>query len=102
MQLLITWHRVTCMQLMADCTRKRWCEHCCEALSYPVYKKHKELFYDSNTKTWIKNVSTSDMDRLDAEDDEVILAAINTGMFKVIYSDGVFLYMLKYPTMMII
>lgn len=80
-------HVISCdlfAKLMAYCSRKRYCQHCREELSYPVYKKHKEQFYDNNTQTWIKSVPTSDLDKLDAEDDEVILAAINTGMYEVI------------------
>lgn len=63
--------------------RTRYCEHCDEELSYPVYKKHKERFYDKVTQTWIRNVSTNDfIDKFDAEDDEIILAAINVGMYQ--------------------
>ena len=48
-----------------------------------MYKKHKERFYDKAIQTWIRNVSTNDfIDKFDAEDDEIILAVINVGMYQ--------------------
>ena len=42
-----------------------------------------ERFYNKVTQTWIRNVSTNDViDEFDAEDDEIILAAINVGMYQ--------------------
>ena len=35
-------------------TRKRMknCPHCCQTITYSVYKKHKEEFYDVTNKQW--------------------------------------------------
>ena len=65
---------------MADCSRKRlrFCEHCGKEVTYPVYKKHKEEFYDYHKKEW-KLKYKSYAEEVDAEDDSVIRGvAINT------------------------
>ena len=33
--------------------RLRYCEHCSQTVTYLVYKKHKEEFYDSTGKQWM-------------------------------------------------
>ena len=53
----------------------RLCKHCGKYLTYPVYKKHKEEFYNSITKEWIVRgfvKSTMYSEEVDAEDDEII------------------------------
>jgi len=64
--------------------RLRYCEHCSQAVTYPVYKKHKEEFYDSTSKQWMvthrsgKKCSKLFDPSLDAEDDEIISRAISS------------------------
>lgn len=33
---------------------RRWCDHCEESLSLKTYKKHKKLYYNKETRKWIK------------------------------------------------
>ena len=58
---------------MADCSRKRlrFCEHCGKEVTYPVYKKRKEEFYDYHKKEW-KLKYKSYAEEVDAEDNSVI------------------------------
>ena len=63
----------------------RYCQHCCQTVTLPVYKKHKEEFYDARSKQWAgahrsteeKNWRIPDPS-LDVEDDEIIFDAINS------------------------
>lgn len=62
--------------------RMRFCEHCGKEITYPVYKKHKEEFYDHRKKEW-KVKYKSYPEEVDAEDDAVIrdsLAISTTGI----------------------
>lgn len=69
-----------------ESTRKRlrYCEHCSQTVTYPVYKKHKEEFYDPTSKQWTithhsaKKGWKSFDPSLDAEDDEIISCAISS------------------------
>ena len=55
--------------------RTRYCPHCNEHVSYLVYKRHKEEFYDIRTKEW--NTHHSDLyQEMDAVDDENICNAL--------------------------
>ena len=52
--------------------RKR-CGHCNELLTNPVYKKHKDLFYDRKNRQWNRKMKSSapELDELDYEDDMI-------------------------------
>ena len=68
------------MQRQQQRKRTRLCKHCGKYLTYPVYKKHKEGFYNPVTKEWIvrgivKNKMYSE--EVDAEDDEIIRDSLN-------------------------
>ena len=52
--------------------KRKYCSHCNEFLTLPVFKRHKDDYYDSNTRSWRTNVSTYDEAR-DAEDDNAIM-----------------------------
>ena len=55
--------------------RTRHCPHCKEYVSYLVYKRHKEEFYDIRAKKW--NTCHSDLcQEMDAVDDENICNAL--------------------------
>ena len=54
--------------------RTRYCPHCDEDVTYLVYKKHKEEFYDPIKKAWRRK---SDFEKLDAEDDDIINRAVS-------------------------
>ena len=64
--------------------RTRYCPHCDEDLTYLVYKKHKEEFYDP-----FKRVCRceTDFEELDAKDDDMIsrAVAVNVGYFNTVY-----------------
>ena len=57
--------------------RKR-CGHCDELLTIPVYKKHKDLFYDRKNRQWNRKMKSSApglehrLEELDYEDDMII------------------------------
>ena len=53
----------------------RYCPHCDKEVSYSVYKRHKDMFYNYCNKEWIKSALYQN---LDDEDDKVIHDAINT------------------------
>ena len=66
-------------------TRKRMrdCPHCHRTVTYSVYKKHKEEFYDKTSKQWTVAHRSAEENswtraRLDAEDDLIISSAINS------------------------
>lgn len=64
-------------------TRKRMrdCPHCSETVTFSVYKKHKEEFYDKTTKQWTvahRSDKENSWRALDAEDDRIISNAINS------------------------
>lgn len=61
--------------------RTRYCPHCDEDVTYLVYKKHKEEFYDLTKKVWR---CKTHFEELDAEDDDIISRAVtvNAGYFK--------------------
>lgn len=65
---------------MDSVTRKRarYCPHCSEIVTYLVYKRHKEEFYDARKKEWTTCHITSNlyMKELDAVDDEIICNAL--------------------------
>ena len=63
--------------------RMRYCEHCSQTVTYPVYKKHKEEFNDSKNKHWIVRERTTQEKNwripnpsLDVEDDLIIANAV--------------------------
>ena len=59
----------------------RYCQHCCQNVTYPVYKKHKEEFYDATSKQWVvahRSAEKGSWSTLDAEDDQIISNAINS------------------------
>ena len=56
--------------------RTRYCPHCKEHVSYLVYKRHKEEFYDIRTKEWNTRHSDLYMEEMDAVDDENICNAL--------------------------
>jgi len=71
--------------------RMRFCEHCGKELTYPVYKKHKEEFYDYHKKEW-KFKSKSYPEEVDAEDDALIrdsLASCSTGIILVTFFSSI-------------
>ena len=55
--------------------RTRYCPHCDEDVTYLVYKKHKEEFYDPIKKVWRCN--SDDFEKLDAEDEDIISRAVS-------------------------
>jgi len=54
--------------------RTRHCPHCDQDVTYLVYKKHKEEFYDPIKNVWR---CKSDFEKLDAEDDDIITRAVS-------------------------
>ena len=66
---------------MADCSRKRMrhCKHCGKYITYPVYKKHKEEFYNAVTKEWIVKSKMYSEEVGDSEDDEIIRDSLGGG-----------------------
>ena len=63
--------------------RVRYCQHCCQNVTYRVYKKHQEEFYDVTSKQWIVartccSAEGESWSTLDAEDDQIISNAINS------------------------
>ena len=61
----------------------RFCYHCRECVTYLVYKRHKEEFYDARANKW--TVTTVDGREEDRSDDENIcnaLAASHEGNLK--------------------
>ena len=55
--------------------RMRFCEHCNKEVTYPVYKKHKEEFYDYERKEW-KIKCKLYAEEIDAKDDAVIMDSL--------------------------
>ena len=67
--------------------RMRYCEHCCQTVTYPVYKKYKEEFYDLKNNHWVVKERTTQEKNwripnpsLDVEDDLIIANAV-TGSY---------------------
>ena len=42
-------------------TRRRYCPHCSQNLSYSAFWSHKAKFYNSETDTWVKFVKNDGM-----------------------------------------
>ena len=56
----------------------RYCPHCNKEVSYSVYKRHKEMFYDCRHMEW--TTLTPDQgtaNNLDDQDDKVVHDAIH-------------------------
>ena len=62
----------------------RHCKYCGKYLTYPVYKKHKEEFYNPVTKEWIVKCKMYS-EEVDAEDDEIIRDSLGTQGTKFVY-----------------
>ena len=61
--------------------RTRFCYHCRESVTYLVYKRHKEEFYNAHVNKW----TTVDGREEDSSDDENIcnaLAASHEGILR--------------------
>ena len=61
--------------------RKR-CLHCNELLTVPVFKKHKDLFYDPKNRQWNRKMKpcapAAGIEELDYEDDMIISDLLNS------------------------
>ena len=77
------------MQIMEPLKKRvRYCQHCCQNLTYPVYKKHKEEYYDAKSKQWVQRTAEEktwaiEDPLLDIKDDRIISDALHcaTGVF---------------------
>ena len=67
--------------------RVRYSQHCCQNLTYPVYKKHKEQFYDEKNWQWVQRTAEAktwaiEDPSLDIKDDSIISDALHcAGVF---------------------
>ena len=67
--------------------RVRYCQRCCQNLTYPVYKKHKEQFYDEKNRQWVQRTAEEktwaiEDPSLDIKDDRMISDALHcAGVF---------------------
>ena len=55
--------------------KRKLCPYCNESLTLPVFKKHKDLYYDVKTKRWTARASDwtmSSIENLDRNDDMII------------------------------
>ena len=53
--------------------KRKFCEHCNEYLTVPVYKRHKADYYDEKKDLWITSTKHPVYDpSIDAEDDYII------------------------------
>ena len=58
---------------MSSKTKRKFCNHCEQMLSLPVYKRHKADFYDEKKDLWITSAMAPVYDpSIDAEDDYII------------------------------
>jgi len=52
--------------------KRKYCDHCKEQLTVPVFKRHKANFYDESKKEWRVEVPKYD-DTRDLQDDDIII-----------------------------
>ena len=58
---------------MPSKNKRKFCDHCKQFLSLPVYKRHKADFYDEKNDVWITSAKVPVYDSsIDAEDDYII------------------------------
>ena len=58
---------------MSSKNKRKYCEHCKEYLTLPVYKRHKAEYYDEEKDSWTTSQDPPVYDpSIDAEDDRII------------------------------
>jgi len=63
---------------MIRSSKRRYCAHCKQNLTVPVFKRHKASFYDEIKKEWRTDHEVPKYDDVrDAQDDSIIM--INSG-----------------------
>ena len=60
----------------SDRKRTRFCHHCKEDVTYLVYKRHRDEFYDARLKKW-RTIDGRGAEVEDAEDDVIICNAVS-------------------------
>ena len=64
------------VQLKSKSRKRKHCGHCNEDLSLPVYKRHKNLYYNSQAKTWRQESSGES----EGDDDESLFLDLDSSV----------------------
>ena len=64
------------VQLKSKSRKRKRCGHCNEDLSLPVYKRHKNLYYNSQAKTWRQESSGES----EGDDDESLFLHLDSSV----------------------